>query len=164
MVKVDQMVTKAHPTGNYATYTQQQWSMFRDSVHTGVKIKIEKLFNKYGFLGYDKVGKEGSNNFWLLVQHSDNYPTFQKKVLKAMNREIQKGNANPSDFAYLYDRVQVKAGKKQKFGTQLSYDSTGNPFPTIGLIDSVNVDTFRKAYGLEPLKEYYDFIIQSRKR
>ncbi len=162
MVKVDQIATKAHPNGNYSSYTQEQWYRFRDSVHTNTKIKVEEMFNKYGFLGYTKVGKEGSNHFWLLVQHSDKYPEFQVRVLKAMNKEVKKGNTSPSDYAYLYDRIKVKAGEKQKFGTQLSYDSAGHPFPAIGLIDSANVDNFRKAYGLEPLRDYYDFIINSR--
>jgi hypothetical protein len=162
MVKVDQIATKAHPNGNYSNYTQEQWYRFRDSVHTNIKIRVETMFNEYGFLGYNKVGKEGSKHFWLLVQHSDNYPEFQNKVLKAMNKEVKKGTANPSDYAYLYDRVKVKAGEKQKFGTQLSYDSAGRPFAAIGLIDSVNVDKYRKAYELEPLKDYYQFIIDSR--
>lgn len=162
MVKVDQIATKAHPNGNYSDYTQEQWYRFRDSVHTNIKIRVEEMFNKYEFLGYNKVGKEGSYNFWLLVQHSDKYPEFQKRVLKAMKKEVEKGNADPSNYAYLYDRIKVKAGERQRFGTQLSYDSAGHPFPAIGLIDSANVDNFRKAYGLEPLKDYYDFIINNR--
>ena len=87
------------------------------------------------------------------------YPVFQKKVLKAMNKEVKKGNANPSDYAYLYDRVKVNAGEKQKFGTQLDFDKTGNPFPKIGLMDSANVDKLRKVYGLEPLQDYYNFYL-----
>lgn len=162
MVKVDQIATKAHPNGNYSNYTQERWYRFRDSVHTNNKIRVEKIFNKYGFLGYNSVGKEGSKHFWLLVQHSDKYLEFQNKVLKAMNKEVKKRNASPSDYAYLYDRIKVKAGEKQKFGTQLSYDSAGRPFAAIGLIDSANVDKYRKAYELEPLKDYYHFIIDSR--
>lgn len=162
MVTADQFATKAHPNGKYSNYTQEQWYRFRDSVPTNIKIEVEEMFNNYGFLGYNKVGKKGSNNFWLLVQHSDNYPEFQKKVLKAMNKEVKKGNASPSDYAFLYDRIKVKASEKQKFGTQLSFDSSGHPFPAIGLIDSANVDKFRKAFDLEPLKDYYDFIINNR--
>ncbi len=161
MVKVDQIATKAHPNEKYSNYTQDQWYRFRDSVHTNIKIRVEEMFNKYGFLGFDKIGKEGSNHFWLLVQHSDKYPEFQKSVLKAMNKEVKKGNSSPSDYAYLYDRIKVKAGEKQKFGTQLSYDSAGHPYPAIGLIDTANVDKFRKAYDLEPLKDYYEFIINN---
>ena len=161
MIKIDQ-IAKNLPQGKYLAYTKEQWSRFRDSVQTNLKFRVEEMFDKYGFLGYNKVGKEGSTHFWLIVQHSDKYPKFQKKVLKAMNKEAKKGNASLTDYAYLYDRVKVNAGEKQKFGTQLSYDSSGKPFPAIGLTDSSNVDKFRKAYDLEPLKDYYDFIINSR--
>lgn len=161
MVKVDQIAANL-PKGKYLTYSKEEWSKFRDSVHTNITNKIVDLFNQYGFLGYNKVGKEGSKHFWLLVQHSDKNPEFQKKVLKAMNKEVKKENANPGDYAYLYDRVKVNAGEKQKYGTQLSYNSAGKPFPKIGLMDSINVDIFRKAYNLEPLKDYYEFIINSR--
>lgn len=156
MVKVDQ-IAKNLPKGKYLDYTGEQWNKFRDSVQTNIKIRVEEMFDKYGFLGYNKVGKEGSKHFWLLVQHSDKYQDFQKKVLKAMNKEVKKENANPSDYAYLYDRVKVNSGEKQKFGTQLDFDKTGKPFPKIGLMDSVNVDKLRKTYGLEPLQDYYNF-------
>ena len=163
MVKVDQIATNL-PKGKFMNYNKEQWQRFRDSVHTNITVRIEKMFGKYGFLGYDKVGEEGSKHFWLLVQHSDKLPEFQKRVLKAMDKEVKKGNASPSDYAYLYDRVKVNAGEKQRFGTQLSYDPAGQPFPKIGLVDSANVDKFRKAYKLEPLKDYYEFIISNRNK
>jgi hypothetical protein len=162
MVKVDQIASNL-PTGKYLDYTKEQWSSFRDSVRATIRIRVEKMFDKYGFLGYNKVGKEGSYNFWLLVQHSDKHPEFQKRVLKAMNKELRKGNAGPGEYAYLYDRIKVKAGEKQKFGTQVSYDSAGHPFPAVGLIDSANVDKFRKAYNMTSLKDYYEMISNFQK-
>jgi len=163
MVKVDQIASNL-PTGKYLDYTKEEWSSFRDSVRTTIKIRVEEMFDKYGFLGYNKVGKEGSYKFWLLVQHSDKYPEFQKRVLKAMNKEARKGNAGLGEYAYLYDRIKVKAGEKQKFGTQLDFDKTGKPFPKIGLIDSANVDKLRKAYGLEPLQDYYNFYMDYHRK
>jgi hypothetical protein len=155
MAKSDQ-IAASMPQGKYKEYTQEQWDNFKDSVFTSDKQKAEKIFNKYGFPGFDKVDKEGSSNFWLVVQHCDKYPDFQKKVLIEMDKEIKKNNANPKNYAYLYDRVQINAKQKQKFGTQLTYDvaKTGRAIPKIGLIDSINVDKIRKAYDLPPLKDY----------
>ena len=114
------------------------------------------MFNEYGFLGFDKVGKKGSNDFWLIVQHSDKFPDFQKKVLRAMAKEVMRKNASAINYAFLYDRIQVNAGLKQKFGTQVDYEieATGRENPKIGLIDSANVDIVRKQYNLSPLKDY----------
>ncbi|QJB42393.1 hypothetical protein HF324_32915 [Chitinophaga oryzae] len=155
MVKTDQIAAFVRQ-GKYKEYTQEQWDRFKDSVYTTHQKRIAVIFRQYGFPGIDMVGKEGSNHFWLLVQHSDKFPGFQTKVLKAMEKEVKKQNANPNNYAYLYDRVQVNAGKKQLFGTQVTYqvNTTGRAFPKIGLIDSVNVDKIRKEYTLSPLKDY----------
>lgn len=159
MVEIDQVAAYI-PQGKYKDLSEEQWHRFQDSIFADNKMKVETLFNKYGFLGFDKVGKEGSNQFWLLVQHLDKYPAFQKKVLKAMGKEVKKGNANPNNYAYLYDRVKANAGEKQLFGTQLTYEteSTGRAIPKVGLADSANVDRLRKEYNLEPLKDYLNMM------
>jgi hypothetical protein len=155
MVKIDQIAAYM-PQGKYKDYSVEQWNKFKDSVFTSDKVRIEVMFSKYGFLGFDKVDTAGSNNFWLLVQHCDKFPEFQKKVLKAMDREVKRGNANPNNYAYLYDRVKVNAGEKQLFGTQVTYEveTTGRAIPQIGLADSASVDKLRKDYNLEPLRNY----------
>lgn len=155
MVKNDQ-VAASMPQGKYKEYTKEQWTSFKDSVFSSDKRRVEAMFKKYGFLGFDKVGKDGSNHFWLLVQHCDKYPAFQRKVLKAMDKEVKKDNANANNYAYLYDRVKVNAGEKQLFGTQVTYEvkTTGRAIPKFGLTDSLYVDQLRKEYNLGPLKDY----------
>lgn len=155
MVEIDQIAAYV-PQGKYKNYTSEQWAKFQDSVFESNMKRVEKLYRKYGFLGFDKVGKDGSNHFWLLVQHCDKYPQFQKEVLSSMEKEIKKANANSNNYALLYDRVQINAGQKQLFGTQVTYEveTTGRAIPKIGLIDSANIDHLRKEYGLNPLKDY----------
>ena len=155
MVKVDQIAAYI-PQGKYKEYTHEQWNNFKDSVFTNDNIRVESMYNKYGFLGFDKVGKVGSNHFWLIVQHCDKYPEFQRRVLKSMDKEVKRGNADSNNYAYLYDRVKVNAGEKQLFGTQVTYETetTGRAIPKNGLADSINVEILRKEYGLESLKDY----------
>ena len=62
MVEIDQIAANI-PQGKYKDYSKQQWHNFQDSVFTTHKKTVEQMFAKYGFLGFDKVGKEGSNNF-----------------------------------------------------------------------------------------------------
>lgn len=155
MVTIDQIAAKVK-TGKYSAYTDEEWDAFKDSVFQHNQKIIEDYFRRFGYLGYQQVGKESSNHFWLMVQHSDHDPAFQRRVLRAMKKQVQKKNANPENYAYLFDRVQVNAGKKQLFGTQLTYlvKTTGRAIPKIGLIDSANVDRLRKEHLLPPLKEY----------
>jgi len=73
-----------------------------------------------------------------------------------MEKEVKKANAHSNNYALLYDRVQINAGQKQLFGTQVTYEveTTGRAVPKIGLTDSANVEQLRKEYGLDPLKDY----------
>src|SRR5690554_1867636 len=155
MVEIDQIAAYI-PQGKYKDYTPEQWNRFKDSVFITNKTNLEKIYKRYGFLGFDKVGKEGSNDFWLLVQHCDEFPEFQKNVLKSMIIEVKKNNENPRNYAYLYDRVKVNGGEKQLFGTQVSYEinTTARAIPKNVLIDSVKVDKLRQKYNLESLKDY----------
>ncbi len=161
MVTIDQIAANI-PQGQYKDLSNEEWNSFKDSVFTSNKKRIEKIYKKYGYPGYSMVEESGSDHFWLMVQHSDKYPRFQKKVLKAMDVEVKKSNANPQNYAYLFDRVQVNAGKKQMFGTQVDYavQTTGRAKPKNGLIDSVNVDKIRKEYMLGPLKDYLNLMTQ----
>lgn len=159
MAEADQVAAYI-PQGKYQNYTPPRWSSFKDSVFTSNHQLAAAFFKKYGFLGFNQVGKDGSTNFWLVVQHCDKHPEFQRAVLPAMDQEVKKGNANPSNYALLYDRVQVNAGLPQLFGTQVTYEveTTGRAILKIGLLDSVNVDQRRKAYQLDPLKDYLNMM------
>lgn len=161
MNNMDQLAAKT-PTGKYKAYSDEQLQAFKDSVFQAHQHILEDYFRRYGYLGYDQVGKEGSNHFWRMVQHADHDPTFQKKILRAMKKELKKKNADPKNYAYLFDRVQVNANKKQLFGTQIDYlmETTGRAIPRIGLLDSANVDQLRKEHNLEPLKDYLNMMTQ----
>ncbi|GHE29751.1 hypothetical protein GCM10017764_10940 [Sphingobacterium griseoflavum] len=161
MVTIDQVAAKVK-TGKYKDYSDARWDAFKDSVFQTNQKTIAKYFSEYGYLGYQQVGKESSNHFWLLVQHCDHDPAFQRKVLRAMEKEVKRNNANPENYAYLFDRVQVNAGKKQQFGTQVTYlvRTTGRAIPKIGLLDSARVDQLRQEHNLEPLKVYLNRMTQ----
>lgn len=57
------------------------------------------------------------HNAWLLVQHMDMDPEFQKWFLNYLdpNQRSEKGE---SDYEYLHDRIQVGMGVPQTYGTQ----------------------------------------------
>ncbi|EKT2069283.1 hypothetical protein O8E88_001080 [Flavobacterium psychrophilum] len=154
MHRIDQIAAAGKPNGEFKNYPNENWGKFKDSVFSKHKNRIELLFSKYGYLGINELGKSGTNDFWLFVQHSDKFPEFQKRVLKSMNKAVKKGNANPNNYAYLMDRVNANNGEKQMFGTQVDYRMNGQAKPKNGLIDSLNVDKRRKEYDLDSLKKY----------
>lgn len=154
MHKIDQIAALPVPNGEFINYPKEKWVAFTDSIFTRNKNRLESLFNQYGYLGINELGKTGSNDFWLIAQHSDKFPEFQKRVLIAMKKEAKKGNVNPNNYAYFTDRVKANNGEKQLFGTQVDYRSNGQAKPKNGLIDSLTVDKRRKEYNLVDLKTY----------
>lgn len=153
MAKVDQIAAYI-PQGDYKKMTKEQWNTFKDSVFTTHQKRLKQIFNENGFVGFDLAGEDGSQNFWLMVQHSDHNPQFQKEVLEKMKIEVDNGNAIPSNYGLLFDRVNLNTGEKQVYGTQVTYNmETGQAYPK-PLEDSLKVNERRKSIGLEPIEEY----------
>lgn len=153
MAEVDQIAANI-PQGRYKEMTSEEWNAFRDSVFTTHQKRLKQIFDKYGFAGIDLVGEEGSFNFWLMVQHSDHNPEFQKEVLGKMKIAVEKGNADPGNYGLLVDRVNLNIGKSQIYGTQVTYNmKTGQAYPK-SLKDRSGVNERRKSIGLEPIEEY----------
>lgn len=155
MAEIDQIAAYI-PQGMYKEWPTEKWSQFKDSVFVSNESRVQEIFNKHGFVGFDLAGKEGSGNFWLIVQHSDHNPDFQQSVLDKMKIEVEKQNADPSSYGLLVDRVNLNTGKQQVYGTQVDYNiETGQAFPK-NLMDSLAVDERRKSIGFPPLAQYLD--------
>lgn len=116
---------------------------------------LEKIVRRYGYPGIRQVGEKSSSNFWLLVQHADAYPAFQRQVLKLMLPEVKRKNASPSNYAYLTDRVAENSGQPQEYGTQVVYQGPGigKAVPK-SLRDPKNVNKRRAAVGMDKLEDY----------
>lgn len=116
-------------------------------------IQIEELIGKYGWLGARKVGFKGSRVFYLVVQHAS-LPT-QEKYLPVMKKAVKEGNASRDDLAFLEDRILIRQGKMQIYGSQMKTDEKGVNYP-IKLRDPENVDLRRFNVGLEPMSQYLE--------
>jgi hypothetical protein len=65
---------------------------------------------------------------------------------------VDTGEATPAQLAYLDDRVRMRQGRAQRYGTQIrTVDDRPVPFE---LEDPDGVDERRRAVGLEPLADY----------
>jgi hypothetical protein len=124
-------------------------------------LKAKVILKEFGYPGTDKVSKETSSNFWLIVQHSDHDIEFQKEVLSILAKEVKLGHALVIDYAYLLDRVRVNEELPQIYGTQVYYDSLGNPQPK-KVENPDDLDSIRKSVGLEPISQYLQLLKASR--
>jgi len=115
-------------------------------------IQVEKILNKHGWLGSDKIGSQANTTLFMVIQHSD-LPT-QIKYLPMMRAAVQQGNAKAGSLALLEDRVALKQGKKQIYGSQVSWNMETDVSFVAPLEDPDNVDKRRAEVGLPKLEIY----------
>lgn len=119
------------------------------------------IVDRHGFPDHDRLGAEGTHNFWLLMQHQDQHPDFQERVLKMMEIAVGKNKADGKDYAYLLDRVMVNTGKPQVYGTQMSLNAEGTSFEPKTCIDPDNLDKRRASVGLGTIAAYIEIMNQN---
>jgi uncharacterized protein YcfL len=160
MAEMDQVAAYI-PQGKYKYLTPEQWQSFKDSVFTTHQKRLKELFDVHGFVGFDLAGEEGSQNFWLMVQHSDHNPEFQQEVLEKMKIDVENNNAIPSNYGLLVDRVNLNTGKPQVYGTQVDYNFELAQAFSKNLADSTTVNERRTSLGMEPLEDYLNDMSKS---
>jgi hypothetical protein len=113
--------------------------------------KLKEIVAKIGWPTRSKVGEEGMQNAWLLVQHADRDIDFQIHCLELMKAEGV-GEVDKKRVAYLEDRVRVNQGKLQLYGTQfIDHEGTFGPRP---IEDEEQVNERRAEMGMESIEEY----------
>jgi hypothetical protein len=112
---------------------------------------LREIVSKRGWLTYSDVGTDGGDAAWLMVQHADADPSFQRQCLDLMTG-LPRDEVSQESVAYLTDRVLIKEGKKQVYGTQ--FVVRDGEWVPLSLEDEENVDTRRAEAGLPPLAEY----------
>ena len=115
--------------------------------------RLEEIIRQYGWPGKSLVGEAAGNAAFLILQHGD--LTRQEKYLPLLKKAARKGDARPADAAMLEDRVLVRRGKRQLYGTQVRFGpDTGGKMVLEPIEDEEHVDARRASVGLMPLREY----------
>ena len=112
---------------------------------------FKEVVAEIGWPGRSAVGEDGAEAAWLLAQHADTNPGFQRQCLDLLAVAADQGEATRVQVAYLTDRVLLAEGKPQEFGTQVTARS-GQWVPC-QLRDPGSVDQRRAAMSLGPLAE-----------
>jgi hypothetical protein len=97
------------------------------------------------------VGDDGASAAWLLIQHADHEPSFQRTCLDLM-QALPPQETVPQHIAYLTDRVLLAEGQSQVYGTQMEI-ANGTHQPR-SLRDPATVDQRRAEVGLGSIAEY----------
>lgn len=126
------------------------WSAIRARDHANTAW-MKTVVAKHGWPAIGKVGAQASSSAWMLVQHADDDPVFQLRMLRLMEPLAAKGEVSPQNYALLYDRVMLQMVGTQRYGTQMSC-ATGDWRP-LPLEDAGKVEGYRRAAGLNTMAQ-----------
>ena len=125
----------------------------QDEIDTRNVARLEEIVRQHGWPGRSLVGEEASGAAFLILQHAD--LTRQKKYFPLLKKAAAEGEARLADAAMLEDRILMREGKKQIYGTQVhSGPETGGKLELYPIEDEGHVEERRAAVGLPPLAEY----------
>jgi hypothetical protein len=138
----------------YGVDSNEMQELWRNMARTDSMnlIVVERILNERGWLGADVVGPTGSSTLFLVIQHAD--LATQEKYLPMMREAVTNGKANGSHLALLEDRVLMRNGKRQLYGSQIGrHTETGEHYVS-PLEDPDHVDERRASVGLGPIADY----------
>lgn len=130
---------------------KEHWKIINEKDSLNL-IKVKKILDERGWLGADVIGNQGNSTLFLVIQHSD--LRTQEKYLPMMREAVKKRNARASSLALLEDRVALRKGEKQIYGSQVGRDQETGEYYVLPLIDPDNVDQRRDEVGLGTIQDY----------
>jgi hypothetical protein len=136
-------------------FNQAKW----EAVDTKNRPEVLRIFERYGWVTNSLAGKDAAHDFWLLVQHQT--PEIQQRLLPALEKAAKGGHVSMTDYAYLYDRVQMSLDKPQHWGNAVK---CVNGKPVLYAVDDLSgLDARRKELFLMPVREYMqlDYMVKS---
>lgn len=131
------------------------------AVDTENSAKIKAIYEQIGFPTISKVGASASHHFFTILQHSPDIE-FKKAVLRDMY-EFSAEEVNKRDVGYLDDRIRLAEGRKQRYGTQLTFNEEKQTYEVMDLEDPEFVNTRRAELGMNTLGEYLQYANKRRK-
>lgn len=134
------------------TRTRGDSSQFADYIDSCNQVQVERLIAKYGWPGKSFVGVNGNRTVFLVIQHAD--LTKQEKYFSLMQKSVEDGESFGTDLALLQDRILMRQGKKQIYGSQVVFDKKTGAQVFYPIEDEKNVNIRRAKVGLQPMEEY----------
>lgn len=109
---------------------------------------IKEIIGEHGFPTRAMIGRRGLAALALLVQHAPDLD-FQRDCLPSIEQLMKRLEISRQSYALLVDRVLIRSGEKQLYGTQL--DESARLLP---VQKPEQLDSRRAALGLSSIEQY----------
>jgi hypothetical protein len=110
--------------------------------------RVEAIIKRYGWPGQTEFGRKATQAAFLVLQHAP--LEIQKRHFLTLQQAMEYGELRKADFALLDDRIRIREGRPQLYGSQVA----NNRMSFHPIEDEANVDKRRAAMGLQPLAQY----------
>ena len=101
---------------------------------------VSRILSETGYPQKSKVGDFATQTVWMIIQHSDLGRI--KQFLPQLEEAARRGDLAPAYLAATKDRIDIREGRPQKYGTQFNCP----------LQDSLRVNEWRQEVGLPPMQ------------
>jgi hypothetical protein len=115
-------------------------------------LKAEAIIARHGYPGKTLVGEERQDIIWLVLQHAP--LEKQEHYYPLLEDAANKGEMRKSSLAYLLDRIRMRKGLPQVYGSQVVRDEATGGWKFHPIEDEANVNKRRAEVGLGPIEEY----------
>ena len=92
-----------------------------DDVDSSNQRQLLAMVPLEGWFGERRYGLEASEAAFHIVQHAD--LATQQRFLPVLQRFVERGDARPFEFAKMFDRVAIRQGRPQRYGTQFQCEN-----------------------------------------
>lgn len=127
------------------------WSLVSEQDRIN-EIEVAEILEEKGWAGVSLVGGRANAALFMVIQHAP--LEIQEKYLPLLKASALKGESNGNHLALLEDRIQVRNGKKQTYGTQFTTDEKTGKQIVYDIWEPEYVNQRRKAVGLGPIETY----------
>lgn len=116
------------------------------------EIEVAQIIDRHGWVGTSQVGGKANASLWLVIQHAP--LDVQTRYLPLLQQSVLAGESRGSHLALLEDRIQMRNGDPQTYGSQIVTDDATGEQIVYEIKDPQYADYRRQLVGLGPISEY----------
>ncbi|MEH6809471.1 MAG: DUF6624 domain-containing protein [Hyphomonas oceanitis] len=130
----------------------EKFRAYADTISANNDAWLRKAMQHVGWFTIRTYGETADAAAFLLIQHSGN-ETWQQQVLADLRARMVHGETDPQNVAMLTDRIAIKEGSLQQFGTQGSCVAKGQ-WKARPSFDAEHLNERRAMAGMPPIERY----------
>ena len=118
------------------------------------KEEVKAILDEKGWVGRSLVGGKANMALFLVIQHAP--LETQEKYLPMLRASVLAGESQGNHLALMDDRVQMRNGLPQTYGSQFTWDEEAGKEVLYEIKDPEYVNQRRREVGLPPIEFYLE--------